>query len=62
MDNMKTVAYRLDITRKDGSSYMTLHVAPERVRKANRNYLEEGYDVKLTALSELPKGVELDIA
>jgi hypothetical protein len=61
MENMAKY-YKLTITNSDGSPYMTLHVAGDKLRVAKRTYIEEGFDVEAEAMDNLPEGVELDIA
>ena len=64
MNPMEDMAnyYKLTITNNDGSPYMTLHIAGDKLRVARRTYLEEGFEVAVEAMDNLPEGVELDIA
>ena len=54
--------YKLTISKQDGSPYMTLHVAGERMRITQRTYLEEGFKVEAEPMDSLPEGVEPDVA
>lgn len=55
--------YKVSLTNSDGSPYMTLYVAGDKVRKVKHMYsFEEGYQVEAEPISELPAGIELDIA
>jgi hypothetical protein len=55
--------YKLSINNSDGSTYMTLYVAGDKMRKVKNMYsFEEGYQVEAEAMDQLPEGVELDIA
>ena len=65
MAPMEDVAkyYKLSINNSDGSTYMTLYVSGDKMRKVKHMYsFEEGYEVEAEAMDQLPEGVELDIA
>jgi len=63
MNPMETANYyKLTITKQDGSPYMTLHVAGEKLGVTRRTYLEEGYKVDTEPMDSLPEGVEPDVA
>ena len=65
MAPMEDVAkyYKLSINNSDGSTYMTLYVSGDKMRKVKHMYsFEEGYQVEAEAMNQLPEGVELDIA
>ena len=65
MAPMEDVAkyYKLSINNSDGSTYMTLYVSGDKMRKVKHMYsFEEGYQVEAEAMNQLPEGVELEIA
>jgi len=53
------LAYLLEARDADGSVAASVYVKPEDVRYTTKLYMEEGFDVSSTPVSELPEGVEL---
>ena len=63
---MKAAAYYLEVLDKQGNLVLPVYALAEDAVATRRIYLEEGYDVRVTPLNEVPKeltkveGVDLD--
>jgi hypothetical protein len=53
------LAYLLEARDAAGQLAASVYVKPEDVRYTKKLYMEEGFDVSSTPVSELPEGVEL---
>lgn len=63
---MKPVAYYLEVLDNQGNLVLPVYTLAEDAVATRRIYLEEGYEVRVTPLNEVPKeltkveGVDLD--
>ena len=55
----ESLAYLLEARDTTGEVAASVYVKPEDVRYKTKLYMEEGFDVSSTPVSELPEGVEL---
>jgi hypothetical protein len=53
------LAYLLEARDAAGKVAASVYVKPEDARYTTKLYMEEGFDVSSTPVSELPEGVEL---
>jgi len=54
------VAYLVEARDASNNVAASVYVKPEDLRYTSKLYMEEGFTVSSTPVSELPEGVELD--